>query len=428
MKSIKIKVILVFFVVVLLVTTTMGVTSIWIVSDMMLEDARHDMQQSAELEAKNISSRIDIDLTYIEALAQNRIIFDVSTSYAKKLEYFIQEAQRSGYTAFSIADTNGNSTPYYEGGAKINVHDRAYFQKAIEGETTITDVFVSEEAQRTIMVIATPIYKNGIIKGVLYGSKEGTMLSQISSDVSYGESGYGYILNNDGTFVGHSDKRLVIDQYNIIEAAKIDPEAKALAQLTEEKILLRKPGHGDYVFEGKNRVAGFAPIQNTPWIMVVGAEETEILNKVDRIESILIGVISSTTLLGIVIAYFASQSISTPIINLVEIVKKQARLDFRFDRNMKAIKYLERKDEFGIMMKAMKDMETRVADVIAKTEQTAKEVATSSNDLSLTSQQAALVSEEVARTIEEIAKVSTDQAKDTESTANNIDALGKNVG
>ncbi len=89
MKSIKFKVVLLFFVVVFLVTATMGIITINIVSEAMMEDARYDMQQIAEIEAKNLSSRIDIDLEYIEALAQNGIIHDTAIADDKKNGFFL---------------------------------------------------------------------------------------------------------------------------------------------------------------------------------------------------------------------------------------------------------------------------------------------------------------------------------------------------
>lgn len=425
MKSIKFKVVLLFFVVVFLVTTTMGIITISIVSKAMMEDARYDMQQIAEIEAKNLSSRIDIDLTYIEALAQNGIIHDTSIAYDKKVDFFVKEAQRTGYTSFSIADLNGKTTPYYKDGQSIDISERTYFKKAASGETNMSDVFISKNTELTILVVATPIYKNGKITGILYGSKEGTVLSQMSSDVEYGKSGYGYVLNDAGTFVGHSNNALVIDQYNVIEAAKTDDSNKELAKLTQEKILLRKTGFGEYSFEGQERVASFSPVKNTPWIMVIGAEKNEILKEINLIRSILIGVILGASFLGVIIAIFASRTISRPILDLVEVVQKQGRLDFRFDPQLRAFKYLKRKDEIGVMINSMKEMEAHVAEVILHTEQTAHLMTSSSQNLSTNSQQAALVSDEVALTIEEIAKVSTDQAKDTESTANNVDELGK---
>ncbi len=126
--------------------------------------------------------------------------------------------------------------------------------------------------------------------------------------------------------------------------------------------------------------------------------------EINIIRSILIGVILGASFLGVIIAIFASRTISRPILDLVEVVQKQGRLDFRFDPQLRAFKYLKRKDEIGVMINAMKEMEAHVAEVILHTEQTAHLMTSSSQNLSTNSQQAALVSDEVALTIEEIAK------------------------
>lgn len=423
MKTIKLRLIGMFSMVILIVSFILGYTSLDLVTKSMLEDTRHDMQLLAEVEAKNISSRIEIDLAYIEALARNTIINDQSISFEEKAEFFEKEAKRTGFTAFSIAELNGDSTIYNQTGQKINVSDRDYFNKALKGETNITDVFVSIESNDTLLVIATPIYENGIISGVLYGSKTGTELSHISVEVGYGESGYGYIINNLGTTVGHPNEQLVLNQFNVIEASRNDDNLAELSVLVKDKMLSRESGYGDYLFNGSERISGFAPIKDTPWIMVLAVEKAEILSEIRRIQTVLFYLAIASLLLGIIVTYFVSNSISKPIEKITKLIKLMAELDFS-NNTSESNKAYERKDEIGEMARSLRTMRENVADLILKTANASELVASSSEELTATSQQAAAASEEVARAIGEIAKGATDQAKDTEHTAEQLDELG----
>ncbi len=78
----------------------------------------------------------------------------------------------------------------------------------------------------------------------------------MSSDVRIWKKWPWYVLNNSGTFVGHSNKDLVINQYNVIEAAKTDGSNKELAKLTQEKFFLERQDMVN-ILDGQERVASF---------------------------------------------------------------------------------------------------------------------------------------------------------------------------
>lgn len=168
-----------------------------------------------------------------------------------------------------------------------------------------------------IIIIATPIYLNGNQSGVFYGIKDGSSISKIADEINYGKTGYGYIINDNGTVVGHPNSNLVLEQYNVIEASKQDFSVEELADLIKTQVFLRESGSGDYLFNGKNIVSGFSPVQNTSWSIIIAVEESEILSDVNNLRNILINLIIGSILLGIIITFFVSKSISTPIMDMV---------------------------------------------------------------------------------------------------------------
>ena len=428
MKTIKIRLTAVFTIVILLITGVLGVVTVNIVTNKLLDDAHDELQMMAELEAKFIGARIDAELRYIEGLAQNSIIQDLETPFEDKVAFLQREAERAGYDVFALVDLDGNAIMLDGSGGKVNVRDREYFQIALKGKPNASDVLISRQTGEPVIIFATPIYLDGQQSGVFYGRRDGTTLSRIANDVTFGESGYGYVINNHGTTVGHPNIDLVLYQVNFIEEAQSNSELKEMAQVLENQVLTREPGSGYYLFEGSNRIIGFAPIEGSPWTIVIAALEDEILAEVRAMRNLLISLILGAIILGAIVTYFVSGTIAKPIVAITKIIDKQANLDFSFDENSdmtkRAIKYIGRKDEIGHMTKSLKRMEENVADFISKTADTAESVAASSEELTATSQQAATASEEVARTIEEIARGASDQAKDTETTANNIEQLG----
>lgn len=136
----------------------------------------------------------------------------------------------------------------------------------------------------------------------------------------------------------------------------------------------------------------------------------------------LLSVIALGALLSAVSYLFASR-LAKPIIAITEVVEQLATLDFSFDEKSEAVKYINRGDEIGVMIRSVKKMRDNVADFISKTSAATEAVAASSEELTANSQQSATAAEEVAKTIEDIARGASDQAMDTENTANNIEQL-----
>lgn len=215
MKTIKARLIAIFTVVILIITGTVGFITITIVSNSMVEDAKDDLQVLAESEAKYIQARRDAQLMYIEGLAQNSIIQDTEISLEEKIEFLEREEERTGYDVFALTDLEGNAKVLDNSREILNVSDREYFQRSLNGEVNVSDILISRQTGQPVLIYATPIYLDGKQTGVFYGRREGILLSNISNEISYGETGYGYIVNNQGTLVGHPNIDNVLNQYNL---------------------------------------------------------------------------------------------------------------------------------------------------------------------------------------------------------------------
>ncbi len=424
MKSLKTKLIAIFTLVILVLTAGLGLVSINIVSKNLIEEAHDDLKNMAQANAKYIEARIDAELKYIDALAQNATILDERVSLEQKIAFCEAEAKRTGYLAFAFADQDGNSTVLNSKREKINVGDREYFQRAMKGELVASDLMMNRATGEQAIIFAAPIYVNGKQIGVFYGRRDGRILSQIAGDVGYGKTGYSYLINNEGVTVGHKNIDFVLKQDNVIENAKKDKSFESLAKLMENKMLTRKAGNGDYTYKGKDRMVGFAPVKGSPWIMNIGIDTDEILSEVKGLRNILMALCFAIILIGAAVTYFVSGTLVKPIIAITERLTEISNYDFTYNENTKAIKYLNRKDEMGQMTKALRLMRDNIVHLLTNITQTSEAVASTSEELTATSQQSASASEEVAKTIEEIAKGASDQAADTETSALSVDEMG----
>ncbi|MEA4989211.1 MAG: methyl-accepting chemotaxis protein, partial [Anaerovorax sp.] len=326
-------------------TAALGFVSTQVVSRNLIKRTHSDLIEIAEEEAKYIQATRDTELRYIDALAQNALITDQSVSLEEKISFCETEAKRTGYEAFAFADKNGNSTVYNLKKEKTNVAERDYFKTAMTGQMVASDLIVSSATGELVIIFAAPVYKNGQQIGVFYGRKDGQMLSDIVSKVNYRKTGYAYMVNDQGTTIGHKNKDIVLKQDNDIENAKKDSTLKELGKLTESMVS-RESGSGDYTFNGINKIVAFTPIEGSPWIVALGVESSEILKEVNAVKFILIVLSLAAIIIGAIVTFFVSNKIAKPIQKIT--VAAQEIADGNFDVTLA----IDSHDEVGQLAQA----------------------------------------------------------------------------
>ncbi|RDU23363.1 methyl-accepting chemotaxis protein [Anaerosacchariphilus polymeriproducens] len=425
MKSLKIRLIIVFTIVILTITSVLGIVCIYVVNKNLLAGTNKDLELLAQMESNYVKARLDEQISYMMSLAQNSNVSDMTIPDKSKLDFFKAEAERAGYIEFSILNTNGKGKIFNDTRDNIDLSNEAYVKEALNGKSGISDLAVDSETGKAVLSFAVPVYSEGKLIGVLCGSRDGSLLNEIANEFKYGDSGYGYILDNAGTIIGHKKQDLVLKKFNLIEAGKDNPDYKALAKLTAEHMILGEEGIGTYLFEGTNRIVGFTPIPNSSWIMVVGIEESEVLASIKSIRNILVNMIIGALILGAVITFFVSGNIVKPLIYVTKRIHKLSDLDFIMEQDKQAKIYSSRKDEIGKMILSLQTMQENVREFIVKTTDSAQQVAASAQELTATADQTTMETELVAKTIGEIALGAGEQAKDTEITAYNVKEMGE---
>ncbi|MGF7143911.1 methyl-accepting chemotaxis protein [Anaerotaenia torta] len=346
MRSIKSRLVLIFTAVILSLIVSISVISISVISKNLMEETYTNLMEIAKEEAKYIQSRRDGELKYVYALAQNTMLLDEEVSLEQRIAFYETEAERSGYLAFAYADKNGNSTVFNSKRETTNIANRDYFQTALKGEPMASDLLISSATGELVLIYAAPVYKNGQVEGVFYGRKDGLALNNIVQSASYKQTGYAYMINNQGVTVAEKDVELVYRQENVIEEAKNDESLRALADLTENHMIKREVGSGEYSYDGVDLVAGFAPVEGSPWIVVMEMEEQEAMQGVRFLEKILIAICVAAIAAGVVITYIVSSKVAKPVKKVTQAARQIAEGNFDVQLSVKS------RDEVGQLAQA----------------------------------------------------------------------------
>lgn len=419
MKSIKYKLIAYFSILVLLSSITVGALSIWTSSKTVTGEAEHALAALAFEGARLTESRIEIQKQILQTMALNKDI--------QSMDWELQKSEilrQLGETSFlDIAVSHANGTTYIVDGTTIQLGDRDYIKKALGGKASVSDLTVNRATNDLSLLYAAPIVKDGKIVATLTGRSDGNSLSDIIKDTGFGNSGYGYIINSEGTTIAHPNKDMVLGQYNAIEKVKDDDSLKSLVILIET-ILEEKAGVTDYSFNGEDLCAGYAPIEGTDWTLVITANEDEVLSAIPAMRSSIITLIAIILLIGIVITYIIGNSITKPIIVSTKYSEILANYDITQDIPES---FINRKDEIGDLGRSMQGIANNLRHMIHEIRNSSEQVSATSEEMTATTQQSAIAAEEVSKTAEEIANGASSQALNTEAGASKAMALGETI-
>lgn len=410
-------------IIIVLVSIGIGYTATKVSSNAMKNQAHIALEGLAQEGAKHLESVINGEITALEELANRQRIQTMNYNVQKADLYSAIEGL--GYQDLGISQVDGNAQ-YITTGDTLNVADRDYFQKALQGETIISEILIDRLTQEAVYIYATPIQEFGEIVGVLLGRKDATTLNRITEDMGFGETGYAYILDETGTFYSYGDEELVKNQKNIMEDIENGGEFKGVATALQN-LGLGNPGNIAYNFMGSQRLMGIAVMPTTNWIVAVGAYEADVLGGLRIMQRNILFVTLILVLLGIGGGMFLGKSISEPITGLSTLLERFARFDISVDENTDTTRYMKRTDEIGNMTHSLTAMQTNLINLISSITNSAQDLAASSQELTATSEQSAAASTELAKTIEEIANGANDQARDSENGAMNIEILGTEV-
>ncbi|GKX67662.1 methyl-accepting chemotaxis protein [Inconstantimicrobium mannanitabidum] len=406
MKSIKSKLIL--FLGLLVVAVCIGLGGISFVNSTksLQSNLSKTLPKIAEETASSIQGRVKGQLNQLEAIASMPEIKDVNNSWENKKAILLDQAKRMGSVKLSIGDKNGDAKG--TDGKTINLKDRDYYQKALSGESNVSDPLIGKVTGTVEVKYAVPIKNNNEVVGVLFETRDGNQLSELTNQVKVGTTGYAFMIKKDGTNIASTNKDLVLKMYNPVEEAKKDTKLQALAEI-EKKMGAGETGIGEYTYGGADKYVGYAPVKGTEWSVGVIVVKGEILSELDSLKISVVGFSILFILIGFAVVYIISNNISKGI------KSTSKHLGLLAEGNLCAEvspKYLQLKDEVGEMTNSMKVMQESLKGMINRIKQNSENINMQSENLSSVSEEIASSSQNVTEAINEIAQGTSSQSED----------------
>jgi methyl-accepting chemotaxis protein len=313
----------------------------------------NDSLQVITMEAANkVTERLNNYYSELNALASNKIFHD--GKYADRVDIralFKRVMEERGHLNMLVADTGGNA--WSMDGTKLQISDRDYFRKALQGQNAVSDPLVSRDTGQLVIAFAAPIKNDRRqIVGVLVSASDGSGLSKLIADVTYGKSGRAYMINRQGRAVAHYDQEQVIKMYNIFEALKKDPGLQQLAD-AQKKMTEGATGIAEYAYNGVAKYIAYCPVPGTEWSLALTTPKSEAFAAMYAMRNMIWMVSIIFLALGGVSSYLVARQLSRPIQLAAHRLGEVAVGDLESDL---AGEYLARPDELGKLAAAIQSI------------------------------------------------------------------------
>ncbi|MFZ3046434.1 MAG: methyl-accepting chemotaxis protein [Desulfatirhabdiaceae bacterium] len=272
-----------------------------------------ELKIALELSVGNttIAAVSKIELAGIEYSAREITMLDVKLTSAMK-------QIGTDYEGIFVADMDGVIYSDGVGGGYkgISVTDRPYFQTAKSGKANIGTPVKSKKTGQPVITIASPIMANaGHVAGVLGIVMKTDIVAAKILSVKIGETGYAFLIDQTGLIVVHPNAKNVLE-LNVTHV----PEMKVFV----DKMLARQTGVESYRFEGIDKIAGFAPVDNTGWSIGATQSADEFLADVYTTRNAIIIMAVIFLVIAIFICLYFSRSLTIPIYRVIDSLNEGA--------------------------------------------------------------------------------------------------------
>ncbi len=231
------------------------------------------------------------------------------------------------------------------------------------------------------------------------------------------ESSYVYVVDAGGQMLFHPDDS------KIGHAVENEVVKQCVEDLKAGKSV--ENGVVRYEFKGAQKYAGIYVSTYGKFILVISADEDEILepvshiNKLGNLALVVILIIS-----GVMGSFFA-QKIAKPIDKMTKLTISLSEMDFTDKAEYEQIN--KRKDEVGSMGRALTTLRKELVHTVERIREESSLLLATSADLSVSASETSTTMEQLELAVNEIAEGAGAQAEDTQRATENIVVMGNMV-
>ncbi|MDD3880153.1 MAG: methyl-accepting chemotaxis protein, partial [Syntrophomonas sp.] len=288
-------------------------------------------------------------------------------------------------------------------GERPELADRDYFKLAIKGQANIGTPIISKTTGNMVAPIAVPIFQEQQVVGVLGATLKIQELIEVVNQVKVGDTGYGYMIDQEGIFVAHPKSEFILESNQF----ELGEELAAIGK----KMIAGESGIVNYKYDGLEKYMAYAPVNTTKWAVAVTVPVKEVNQPLNNMMQKIILITVATLALAILVIWLLSGSFTRPVLAMVDITARLSQRDLTQE--------IESNDstEIGLLMNSLGEMKDNLHQVLGQMAASAERLAGLAEGLFNSAEQSGKASEQVYASAEEVARAAATQAEDAQKTS-----------
>jgi methyl-accepting chemotaxis protein len=209
------------------------------------------------------------------------------------------------YLVFTL-DTNGMNVARSDDEALKDYSGRQYYLDVKDGKSLAWQNLIGKTSHKPALVLAVPIKRDGKLVGVMASAMTLDAITRIVSNWQQGQTGFVFIVDQHGKVIAHPNEKFVQEQKNLSNHPLVLAAKSGVNKMVEFKGLDGKPS------------IGFAKKTNLDWTLAIQQNRNEAFAALKKAQKTAFLLFAGTVIAILIIAYFASRAIVTPIRKLTD--------------------------------------------------------------------------------------------------------------
>lgn len=399
-----------------LIVAIISSVSYYIAYTNLSESVEHEIQASVEVEKQALETWLQEKLTYAKSAADVMSAVDSNSSLAKMNTLLGTGSQDSEILTMAVGNEDGFIMTFANGDIThmLDPRTRDWYKNAkSKGSPIFTDVYKDAVTGKQVVSIAVP-YKNsaGNFRGAICEDVTLDVLSERVKKIHYRGMGFGYIVQSDGKILAASNPE---------ETAET---ADKSLMLGGHFPAMREDGKGYFITDDE-QVFGYTTIENTGWIMLISAPESEVFAQIHDLQLKYAG-LAGFGIVVILLMMFVCIRLSDKLVSSISILQKNVQEMSQGILKKRHIE-IDSDDEMGILGTAFNTMSNNIYELIKKTSSAADQVAASSEELTSSAHQSAESAINSAQAVQELVMGMSEQEKSSNEVKQISDILSEKI-
>ena len=358
------------------------------------ESAEEELSVQNDLIEKEVSGMMSNNFTALRLLAVNHSVEEylaaTPENRAPGMKRTIQNANAlfKDTSNIIISDRTGMQLVRSDDSTLVDVSSRDYFQEALKGNETVSEVVVSKNTGLAIAVIEVPVKNDsGQVIGMVQRNYNISVLSDFLSKAADDHTSLA-VFESSGKMVSHSARKIEKEEdrvdmsgYDFIKNAKVS-----------------EVGVGEAEIDGEKYLVSYEKEPQTGWIIAAFRLYDIVEAHAYKETAVLIGMCVVMFIIIVIIATIVANKSVKPILVINETANEISDGNLSLERVP-----IESEDEIGDVANAFGKMTDKLNDFFHKARKSALTVSDAAEDLNKTSQQSAEAANNIASAVMDFA-------------------------